>query len=61
LPKTAIDHATTLLRSKLGTVPGPIGGLSRMFTGDEAVVVRAAKAWDSPHAGTVPVLLTSAL
>jgi hypothetical protein len=23
-----------------------------MFTGDETVVVRAAKAWDSPHSGT---------
>ena len=29
-----------------------------MFTGCETTVVRAAKAWDSPRAGTVPILLT---
>jgi hypothetical protein len=31
-----------------------------MFTAYDNVVVRAAKAWDSLHAGTVPVLLTFA-
>ncbi len=32
-------------------------GLSQMFTYYENTVVRVAKTWDSPHAGTVPVLL----
>lgn len=29
-----------------------------MFTGYETAVGRVAKAWDSPHMGTVPVLLS---
>jgi hypothetical protein len=32
-----------------------------MFTGYETPGVCAAKAWDSPRSGTVPVLLISAL
>jgi hypothetical protein len=32
-----------------------------MFTGDETVLVRTAKAWDILHSGTVPVLLTFVL
>ncbi len=32
-----------------------------MFTDYENTVVRVAKAWDSPHAGTVPVLLEKSL
>ncbi|MCD6188092.1 MAG: hypothetical protein J7K09_07990, partial [Desulfuromusa sp.] len=34
---------------------------SQIFTDDETTVVRVAKAWDSPHAGTVPVLLGKSL
>jgi hypothetical protein len=33
----------------------------QMFTGYETSVVRIAKAWDSPHVGTVPLLLSSTL
>jgi hypothetical protein len=35
--------------------------MSLEFTSHETVAVRAAKAWDSPHAGTVPNLLSSTL
>ena len=45
-----------------GAVPdvcGPwnAGGLHREFASHETVAVRTAKTWDSPRAGTVPVLL----
>ena len=32
---------------------------AKKFTGDETLVIRTAKSWDSPRAGTVPVLLAA--
>ncbi len=39
-----------------GLSPG-YRGLSQEFASHETVVVSTAKTWDSPRAGTVPVLL----
>ncbi len=43
--------------SNLGTVLQLYRGLSQEFTSHGTVAVRTAKAWESPHAGTVPDLL----
>jgi hypothetical protein len=43
-----------------GLSPGS-SGLPQEFASHETVAVRIAKTWDSPRAGTVPVLLPSTL
>ena len=48
-------------RSKLGTVPSLIGGCPRCLRIMRIRWFASQNPWDSPHAGTVPVLLVSTL
>jgi len=44
-----------------GLSPGSSGTVPRVYEPRRTAVVCTAKAWDSPHAGTVPVLLEISL
>ncbi|MCF6267844.1 MAG: hypothetical protein L3J57_15060, partial [Desulfuromusa sp.] len=58
-----IDKKTLQLRGRpyTGLSPAPSGAVPRVYDPRRTTLVRTAKAWDSPHAGTVPFLLETSL
>ncbi len=51
----------SMIAVNFGLSPVPSGAVPEVYDPRRTMVVRGTKAWDSPHAGTIPVLLVSAL
>jgi len=62
LSETLLNGASlSMIAVNLGLSPVPSAAVPDVYDPRRTMVVRGTKAWDSPHTGTVPVLLMSAL